>query len=145
MQLLILPWIIMIWRMHLNKQKFVEMTKVKRNPKAEFDWEHINKNRKLCFSCSQRTLHVNDGPTSDSEHRKRFMGSRASPPPSEVYSPPAPPRPVRMGLGHTSPMSDLALHPSYRAPGRDFLSDHTAYTEETLPNQTSPNSFDESN
>ena len=66
-------------------------------------------------------------------------------PPSEVYSPPAPPRPVRMGLGHTSSMSDLALHPSFRSPGHDFLSDHTAYTEETFPNQPSTSSFDESN
>ena len=38
-------------------------------------------------------------------------------PPSEVYSPPAPPRPYRMSIGASSPLSNLALHPNFRSPG----------------------------
>ena len=76
MPLWTLQWIIMIWRMYRNNQKFVEMTKVPRKgiqkkPQAEFGREHhINQNGKHRLSCTQQTLHVNDGPSSNSEHRK---------------------------------------------------------------------------
>ena len=67
-------------------------------------------------------------------------------PPSEVYSPPAPPRTVRMGMGHTSPLSNLALHPTFRSPStQEYRGDQTVSTEETFPHQPSTTSFDESN
>ena len=66
-------------------------------------------------------------------------------PPSEVYSPPAPPRTYRMGLGNSSPMSNLALHPRFRSPSHEFPTDHSTQSVDTLPNQPSTQSFGESN
>ena len=67
-------------------------------------------------------------------------------PPSEVYSPPAPPRTYyRTGIG-TSPMSNLALHPHFRSPGDAFPDDYyNDRTENQYKDQPTSKSFDESN
>ena len=65
--------------------------------------------------------------------------------PSKVYSPPAPPRPYRMGLGHSSPMSNLALDPRFRSPGDDYPAQDSVRTDEQHADQSSAQSFDESN
>ena len=64
--------------------------------------------------------------------------------PSEVYSPPAPPRTYRTGLDAMSPLSNLALHPNFRSPGTNFHTDNTVSTEE-YPSQSTTPSFGESN
>jgi hypothetical protein len=67
-------------------------------------------------------------------------------PPSEVYSPPAPPRPHRMGLGVSSPLSNLALHPNFQSPGDDCLGEHSVTTtDDQNIDQFTARSFDESN
>ena len=67
-------------------------------------------------------------------------------PPSEVYSPPAPPRPYRMSIGASSPMSNLALHPNFRSPGDDFPGEHSVRTtDDQHVDQFTARSFDESN
>ena len=66
-------------------------------------------------------------------------------PPSEVYSPPAPPRPHRMGLGHSSPMSNLALHPNFRSPGNDYLFEDAVRTADQDADEVTEPTFDESN
>ena len=65
-------------------------------------------------------------------------------PPSEVYSPPAPPRAFRIGIG-TSPMSNLALHPSFQDPPDVFLNDDKSVCTEDFPtDQSTTRTFDES-
>ena len=83
-----------------------------------------------------------DPPVSQTEESLLWNGIH---PPSEVYSPPAPPRTYRIGIA-TSPMSNLALHPHFRSPGDDFPDDHySAKTEDQYKDQSTSRSFDESN
>ena len=66
-------------------------------------------------------------------------------PPSEVYSPPAPPRAYRTGPGTESPMSNLALHPNFRSPGHTFPSDQsTALVDDHYRDNSIAPSFGES-
>jgi hypothetical protein len=65
-------------------------------------------------------------------------------PPSDVYSPPAPPRVSRTGIG-TSPMSNLALHPDFQEPGvRYSCEENSVSTEDFKTDHSTTNTFDES-
>ena len=65
-------------------------------------------------------------------------------PPSEVYSPPAPPRVSRTGIG-TSPMSNLALHPDFQDPADHFLfEDKSVSTEDFKTDHSTTHTFEES-
>ena len=65
-------------------------------------------------------------------------------PPSEVYSPPAPPRLSRTGIG-TSPMSNLALHPVFQDPEEHcMMEDNSVRTEDFKTEYSTTNTFDES-
>jgi hypothetical protein len=65
-------------------------------------------------------------------------------PPSEVYSPPAPPRAYRSGLGTESPLSNLALDPNFRSPGHTFLSDNSTEIHNHYKESSFAPSFGES-
>ena len=92
---------------------------------------------------SDLSMSMMDPPVSQTEDSRLWDGVH---PPSEVYSPPAPPRPYRMGLGHSSPLSNLALHPNFRSPGNDYPREDSVRTEDQYAEQVSRTpSFDESN